>query len=489
MHNYGFRHLFAMVASFIIGGSAFSLIAQTPTETPPAPGPKPSFSLPAVEETVLPNGLRVVVVRKAELPLVTATLLVKSGASSEASKSAGLATATAAMLRKGANGFSATEFAEKADYLGGYLVTGSNWNSSYAALGVTSDKLGTALSLMSDAVLRPDFPVKELNLYKKQSIADIEVGLKRPGTLFELAASYGEFGEHPVEGSPKTLKGISIDQIRKFHADHYHPDNAVLIFVGDITPSEGTSMARLFFGGWEKSKNIPIPEPDSLTEGPKPWSDGDTLVRKITVVNLPNSGQSAVGYVKRIDSGFMDTQDYYSAQVLHSILGGGYSARLNQEIRLKRGLSYGARSRFGWRDHYSNFLAVAQTKDVSAAEVAELVKIEIEKLLTEEALAPEMKARMAVVEGGFLSSLYTNEGIASQLRTLYAFSVGYDHLNKYLPGVNSIGAGNIKDFSRRSLAGGDIVIAGDASVFMDDLKKRFPGMEIEVIDAKTFAKK
>jgi len=82
----------------------------------------------------------------------------------------------------------------------------------------------------------------------------------------------------------------------------------------------------------------------------------------VLIIDLPNSGQSAVNYFLRLASVKRNSPDYYTASVYNSILGGGYSSRLNQEIRIKRGLSYGAGSSFQWRANYVNFSARAQTK-------------------------------------------------------------------------------------------------------------------------------
>jgi zinc protease len=109
-------------------------------------------------------------------------------------------------------------------------------------------------------------------------------------------------------------------------------------------------------------------------------------VQRILVIDLPNSGQAAVNYLKRTGDGRISTDannkvtiknGYYPASVLNSVLGGGYSSRLNQEIRIKRGLSYGAGSSFAWRSDASNFATRTQTKNESAAEVAELVLAEV----------------------------------------------------------------------------------------------------------------
>jgi zinc protease len=296
--------------------------------------------------------------------------------------------------------------------------------------------------------------------------------------LLNYAAAAYTFGEHSAGGTPESTRRISRSDLVSFHKTNYKPGDSALIFTGDITSAEAFSLARLFFGGWEagETKKISEDEREPMLSARPP------TVNRILVVDLPKSGQAAVGFANRLKAGRIGNRsDYFAALVLNSILGGGYSARLNQEIRLKRGLSYGARSSFSWRRADSNFLAVAQTKNESAGQVAELIRIEIEKLINDDTSLAELTPRKAVVTGGFGRSLQTNNGLAGQLRNLYAFGLTADELGSFMNDVKSVSSSKIKDFSGNNLSGGDIIIVGDSSLFLDDLKKRFPDHGVDVI--------
>ncbi len=475
------KFLAVPVLAGLIGVTAGTGSAQTPSETPPPPGETAAFKLPRVSENTLPNGLKVVVVQRPNVPLVTASLLVRKGASSDGSGKAGVASTTAELLTQGTSLRTASEIAQEIEFLGATMNASADWDSSRVSINVMSDKLGKALSIMSDSVLRPTFPQKEIDLFKKQMLDGFSVSLKEPGSLLNYASAVYSYGEHPSDGTPETIKRIRREDLAAFHNANYLPENSVLIFTGDISPDSAFGFARLFFGGWKAG---PAAKPEKQEERTASVGVRPPVVSRILVIDLPNSGQSAVGFVNRLKTGRkLSESDYFAATVLNSVLGGGYSARLNQEIRLKRGLSYGARSGFDWRANNANFGAVAQTKDESAGQVAELMKIEIEKLINESITSDEMKPRKAVVTGGFGRSLQTNNGMAQQLAVLYSFGFDADKLGSFMSQVNDTSAERIKSFANDNLAGGDMIIVGDASKYLDDLKKRFPDMKIEVIKA------
>jgi len=482
---------FLSVFTLCIG--SYSVSAQTPSETPPPPSAASSVTIPEVKEMKLPNGLKVVVVQKRGLPLVTASLLVKAGSRDENKKQGGLASITASLLTKGSGFRSSTDIAEQIEFLGGSINSGSGWESSTVSVNVMKNDLGTALSIMSDSAIRPSFPTNEIKLLKKQFLDSLKVGLKQPGSLLSFVSSIYSYDEHGI--TPKTIRRINRARIVSFHREQYRPDNSVLIFTGDVSEKTAFGFAKLFFGGWE---NSPYSPPKGIKNSVEEKLEAKTtaIIKRMLVIDLPNSGQAAVGYAKRLDSGriICESEDtinvhclssaiYYPAVVLNSVLGGGYSARLNQEIRLKRGLSYGARSGFAWRGWETNFSATTQTKNESAAQVAELIKIEIEKLANTSISAKEMKPRKAVVTGGFGRGLQTNNGLAARLRGLYLYNLNPNELNSYMKKVGEVSDDRIKQFASDNLTGGDLIIVGDAKLFMKDLKKRFPARKIELIKA------
>ncbi|MGD9628041.1 MAG: M16 family metallopeptidase [Pyrinomonadaceae bacterium] len=462
---------------FVLLSVSFTALGTSAQE--PAPGPARPVSVPAVKEATLKNGLRIAVIEKRGVPLISVQMLIRSGAAGEGMKKAGLANLTADMLTKGTKTRSAQQVAEEMEFLGSSINSGAGWNSSNVGMTVTADKLNDAMAIFSDVLLNPAFSQEELDLLRSQTLDDLKGNLQQPGFLASYVASVYTYGEHPTGGTPDSIQSISREDIASFYGREFTPANSVLIFVGDISSNDATKAAERFFGGWAQGRsdeNVSAPNRSSRSANPAIYS-------RILVVDLPNSGQASVNYVLPISGGGRKNADYYPASVLNSLLGGGYSSRLNQEIRIKRGLSYGARSGFGWRDTSATFGASAQTKVVSAAEVAELIIAEIERLRNVNTTEGEILPRKAVLTGGFGRNLETNQGLAGALGELYSFGIPTSELNAYMAKVDKVPGQAIRSFAQKNLVNGDIVIVGDYAQFKEDLAKRFPTAKIEVVKA------
>lgn len=465
-----------IVSSLCLCVSALVISAQT--ETPPAPSAPKTVTIPAVKEKKLPNGLTVAVVERKGVPLVTVQLLIKSGAESEPAEKAGLANLTADMLTKGTKTRSATQIAEEMEFLGGSINTGAGWNNSVVTVTVTPDKLDHAMAIMADLVLNPAFDQKELDLLKSQSLDELKYNLKQPGFVANYVATRYSFSEHPAGGTPDSLGSIAKSDVESFHSRFYKPDYAVLIFTGDVTLATAASAAEKMFGGWEKLK-----QGSGTGTGCSPAKPTSVAIKRLLVVDLPKSGQAAVSYFTPVPCVGRSNRSFYPASVLNSVLGGGYSSRLNYEIRIKRGLSYGAGSSFGWRGLRTNFATRTQTKNESAAEVVELVLAEIKRLTDSSVAGDELVPRKSVLTGNFGRNLETTAGLATAIGDLYSFGIPPSELNAYVASVNGVTDAQIREFAAQNLMGGDIVIVGDYSVFKDDLAKRFPNIAVDVIKA------
>ena len=460
----------------------FAAVGIAGQEGPPAPAEPKPVAIPSVKDAKLPNGLTVAVVERTNVPLVTVQLLVRSGASDEPADKAGLADLTSAMLTKGTAKRSATEIAEQIEFLGGSINSGAGWNNSSVSVTVTSDKLDAAMDILADVVLNPSFSQEELNLLKSQTLDELKATLKQPGSLASYISSAYSYGEHPAGGTPGSIAAITRSDIVNFHAAAFRPERAFIVFAGDISSAKATDLAKKLFGSWRG----PSRESSSARVG-KAAAHADeksSTPNRILVVDLPNSGQASVTYHKQIDAVGRTSPAYYEASVLNSLLGGGYSSRLNQEIRIKRGLSYGAGSSFFWRPDKVNFATTrTQTKNESAAEVAELVIGEVRRLASEAAASAELVPRKSVLTGNFGRALETTAGLANAVGELYLFGIPSTALNDYVGRVNSVDDAKVKAFAGKYLLGGDLIIVGDYSVFQADLKKRFPNAEIKVVKA------
>jgi zinc protease len=125
---------------------------------PPAPGPAPALTIPAVQKQTLSNGVPVWIVEMHEVPVVDVSLIVKSGAAADPTGKFGVASFTAAMLDEGAGSLDALQLADAIDVLGASLSTGSSFDSSSVRLHALVSTLADALPIMADVALRPTFP-------------------------------------------------------------------------------------------------------------------------------------------------------------------------------------------------------------------------------------------------------------------------------------------------------------------------------------------
>ena len=256
------------------------------------------------------------------------------------------------------------------------------------------------------------------------------------------------------------------------HQRYFRPDNAILVISGDIAPRAAFRLAEKAFGDW-KAPAEPRPTTPSIT--------ASTQARQV-VVDLAGTGQASVSLAKvaiaRTDP------DYFPGLVTNALLGGGYSARLNQEIRIKRGLSYGAGSRLTALSTTGSFRAQAQTKNESAAQVLDLIRGEITNLGQTPAPEAELTARKSGLIGDYGRALATTEGVANILGNLAAFGLPLSDISTYTGKVGAVTPDQVQAFARGHLdpAQMSVIIVGDAKVFAGDLKIRLPGLETVTAD-------
>jgi zinc protease len=195
------------------------------------------------------------------------------------------------------------------------------------------------------------------------------------------------------------------------------------------------------------------------------------------VIDKPDAGQAAVYLIRRgIDR---SDPDYYRGIVTNSVLS-GYSGRLNQEIRIKRGLSYGAGSSLDPRRYVGPFVASAQTKNESGAEVAGLLVNEVERLSTSPPSETELTPRKSVLIGEFSRQLETVNGLVSRISALALYGLSLDEINHYIENVQLINSADVQKFASAKLdaKSSDIIIVGNAKAFLPELQKRYVNVEV-----------
>ncbi|WP_174301968.1 pitrilysin family protein [Caulobacter sp. S45] len=444
--------------------------------TPPAPGPIVSPSPPMPATRVLRNGLKVIVARTSALPIVTAELVVRSGATSDPTGMAGLQGLTASLLTQGAGGRTAPQIAADIEALGGTLESGGGTDGSQIVLTVLADQLDTAMPILADVTRRPTFAPAEIDRLRRQRLDELAVQMDEPGALARLALRPLVFGASPYghnpAGTPASLKRIDRQAVLRQYASAYRPDEAILILTGDITPDQGLALAERSFGDWAPPSTPRAPRPE-LTPFPK---------SRVVVIDLPGTGQAAV--LAGAPSIARSDPRFYAAEVASAVLGGGFSARLNEELRIRRGLSYGAGSNIDEFRDTGLFAAAAQTKNASAQQVASLMQAQIAGLSAAPIPATELEARQAGIVGEFGRSVATSAGLAGQIAANYAlYGLDADEIARFTSRIDAVSAGAARMAASGAIRADrtSLIIAGDAKLFLPELRKAFP--DLQVIEA------
>jgi zinc protease len=442
----------------------YTLAPEAQRQHPPAPGAPVSARIPDTVSRTLDNGLRVIVAPNHALPLISADLRFTYGDSADPRGRAGLAEITADLVSQGTTTRSATQVAQQIESIGASLNESSGPDSSDVSLQTRTDRADTAFTVMADVVRNPAFANEELERVRQQSLDGLQVSLSQPGPLASLAMARAIYGDAPYgqTNSPRSLQAITHDDVNNFHAAYWRPDAAVLVISGDVTPDQGFALAQQYFGDWAKPA-APLPaQPDATAYSATP---------RTIVVDLPGTGQAAVAMglrgIARRDA------DYFPLLVANSVLGGGYSARLNEEIRIKRGLSYGAGSNLSARLAPGPIVASAQTRNDAAVQVYQLMSGEIARIGRDLIPADELAARKASLIGGFGRNVETTSGVASAISTLALYGLPPEALSTYVHDVDSVTAEQARDVARRYYdpSKADVVVAGDAAHFFTGLRR------------------
>jgi zinc protease len=449
----------------------------TPHEIPPKPAAPHPVAFPTALEKKLSNGVRVVVIPRRGSGLVTVSAGVKAGSVSDPNVAAGLADFTASLLTRGTKKHTAPQIAEAIEALGGSLSSSADWDSADVTLSSLSSRLGDALPTFAEVLRSPAFAPEEIERLRSENLDHLAVSLRAPGTLARLTAARVVFGDsgygHSPNGTPESIEKLDAGEINRFYGSRYQPQNTVLVFGGDITREAAFAYAAQYFGDWKPPAvpTLAAPKPAVAQKG-----------ARVVVVDKPDAGQAAVNVarptIRRAD------KSYAIGRVANGVLGEGYSSRMNQEVRIKRGLSYGAGSGLSARKDSGLFSAFAQTRNDAAPEVATLLKAELNRLATEPVAATELVPRKAALAGNYARRLETGAGLTSAAASLAEYELPLTLLNEYLPQVEKVTAAEIRRFAASNLGADDasIIIVGDGRQFLNELRKRYPKAEVIPVD-------
>jgi predicted Zn-dependent peptidase len=433
-------------------------LAQAPDRSAaPALGPTPILSLPPVQRAQLANGLGVRLVEMHEVPVVRIALVFRNGAAADPSGKPGVASMTAAMLDEGAGSRSALEISDEVAFLGATLSSSSSYDASSVGVGVPVARIEPALALLADVALRPTFPAAELERLRTELLTNMLQTRDNPAAIASLTFPrllYGTTHRYGTaeNGTPESVKALTTDDLRAFHAAQYRPDAAQLIVVGDVTRAGVWPLLERTFGSWTAS-GAP-PEPKAVPNAAQP------AARRVVLVDKPGAAQSQIriGWIGVPRK----TPDFFALTVVNTILGGSFTSRLNMNLRETHGYAYGASSQFAMRRDAGPFVAAAGVQTDKTAESVREFFNEFAAIRT-----PIPAGEFAKAQGnlalGFPGDFETTGDLLARLQAQTVLGLPEDVYATYVPKVLAVTAADASRVTAQYVQPGKflVVVVGD----------------------------
>jgi zinc protease len=396
----------------------------------PAPPQAAPLALPSVVRFTLKNGLDVIVVPRKDLPVVSVGFAIKAGAYDEdKAQSLGVADFTAAMLRRGTSAAagkkarSADDISSAIDFVGGALDAQSSLESSTGICSVLSRDLGLCVDLISDVLLRPAFPEKEMGEIRDQLLASLAARFDNP---HELSGEHFDnllFGEKNPRGwvlMPEDVRKITRDRLVAFWKTYYRPNNAILAVAGDVDPARLRPLLEKAFGGWQKA-DVPARPAFKMVA---------LKATRVLIVDKPDLTQASILLGHR---GLRHADPmWFAATLMNYVLGGSdFSSRLMAEVRAKRGLTYGIGSTYGATLYDGAFQVSASTKNESVWETLVATVGELRRMKNEGPSAAELAKGKGYYAGSYPFSLQTAAGVAVGIVDAELHGLGIEYVRDF----------------------------------------------------------
>ncbi|MFJ4065560.1 M16 family metallopeptidase [Pseudomonas sp. NPDC089996] len=412
-------------------------------------GKAPSRRQLNIQHWTTAEGARVLFVEARELPMFDLRVTFAAG-SSQDGNTPGLATLTNAMLNEGVAGKDVTAIAEGFEGLGADFGNGSYRDMAVASLRSLSakDKREPALKLFAEVTGKPTFPDDALKRIKNQLLAGFEYEKQNPGKIAGKALFGKLYGDHPYaqpsDGSAESVPGITLEQLRAFHAKAYAAGNAVIALVGDLSREEAEAVAAQVSAALPKGPALA--KPSQPTE-PKAGVTHIEFPSKQTHLMLAELG------IDRQDP------DWPALSLGNQILGGGaFGTRLMSEVREKRGLTYGVYSVFSPMQVRGPFMINLQTRAELSEGTLKLVQDILADYLKSGPTRQELDDAKRELAGSFPLSNASNASIVGQLGAIGFYNLPLTWLEDFMQQSQALTVEQVKTAMNKHLAADKLVI-------------------------------
>ncbi len=441
-------------------------LSQPSRTEPPVPTAAKSLQPQVVRKTHLSNGIEVWTVERHAVPVVHVSVVLDGGNAMDPEGKFGLASFTASLLDEGAAGRSSLVLSDELDYLGAGYNGSSDFDRTSLSVQVPSERLVSALAVLGDIALRPDFPVEEIARIKKEMLVQLRqerddasslASYFFPKLLYPEAHRYSQKGS----GGEAEIANFNRSDLLAFHDQYFRPERATILVVGDVTAETVTEQLERTFGTWKAAK--------VAATAPVLPATAQVARRRVVIVDKPGAAQTAI-MIGRLGVD-RATSDYYALEVLNTVLGDSFTSRLNQNLREKNGYTYGAGSAFTMRKEAGPFYATAAVQtDKTGPAVREFFH---ELTRISERIPPEeLQKAKNYLAYRFPAQFETNSDIANGLAELLVYSLPEDTYGRYVERIQAVTAAEVEAAAKTYIDPERMIVllVGDRSVIEPEIE-------------------
>lgn len=437
--------------------------------------------LPPFSRQVLPNGLTLEVMQRKGIPLVEIDVAVKGGMESDPTDQPGLAEVTGELLRKGTQTRTSDQFSKDLDELGGTYRVRADTQSTLLQSEFLAKDFGAGLALIADAVLHPTFPESEVTKLLAEQIDKVKATKDNPGEAIEPYAHAFFFGAgHPYGRliNEISLAKMNRESIAQYHKRMYSGRNLVIAIVGDIDAQRARADVETVFDSAPAGESYQWRAPIRLERPAQ---------ARLLLVDKPGATQTYF-YIAQpgIDA---KNPDRVALSLVNTLFGGRFTSMLNEELRVKSGLTYGARNIVD-EDRLQGMNAISTFTKTDSTGQAVALSLQVLKDLNQQGLKADQLASAKAYEQGIIprTMLETPDALARLLLRLEMLGLGPDEVNTLFQRMDAVSIEQANAVARKHFetAGLTFIFIGDAKKIRAQLARFAPSMKQVEISAPGF---
>ena len=437
------------------------------------------IKLPDYQTVTLDNGATVLLMPRKDVPLIAANIAVRGGALADAPGKEGTADLLGEMLSKGAGSRTALQFAQAVDGAGGSLGFGSSREAIVANAQFLSKDSGLMLSLLADALLRPKMDAAEFDKLRKRAIDGIANAKDSdPRQLIGTYTGGWLFRGHPygrsTGGDETSLATITLADLQAYRQQQMGGDRLVIAIAGDFDANAVTAQLKQSFGAWPKaSGNLPRVDAKARETG-----------RRVLLVDKPGATQT---YFALANVGSKRGDPAEAAQdLVQTAFGGRFTSMLNTELRVKSGLTYGARSGIERASQPGPAVISSFTKTETTKAAIDLAIATLDRLHKDGLDGATIDSAKRYVAGQYAPSLETAPQLAAQLVDMTLYGESREAVDGYLGNIAAATPAQIADARAVFPQSQDLAIVaiGDAAKIREWMKAYGPLTEMKLTDPR-----